>query len=123
MDRGLKSTEMGTSTKVNLLMGFLKVMVNIIGQMEQSLKEILSKVLEMDMDYGKVEQGQAKTTKDITCLIRNMAMEYITGGTAMCIKDFGWMTFASEKESYSLTIKSNIMDTGKMEKKSIINLI
>ena len=98
-------------------MGFLKGMVNIIGPMEQSLKEILSKVLEMDMDYGKVEQEQVRTTKDITCLIRNMAMEYIIGGMDICIKDFGWMIFASEKESYSLIIKSNIMDTGKMEKK------
>lgn len=91
-------------------------MDNIIGVMEQSLREILNKALEMGMEYGKVGWKGIRTIKDIICLIKSTAMEYITGETDMFIKDFGWMIFVTEKDSFSLITKYNIMDTGRMEK-------
>lgn len=62
-----KYMETGIDTKDNLLMDSLKVMDNIIGLMDQCLKETLNKGLEMVMDFGKVEMEQTKTIKDIIC--------------------------------------------------------
>lgn len=67
MDKEPKCTQMGIDTKDNLLMGFLKAMDNIIGLMDQCLKEISSRDLETVMDFGKVEMEPAKTIKDIIC--------------------------------------------------------
>lgn len=100
-----KYMEMGIDTKDNLLMDFLKAMDNIIGLMDQCLKEILNRVLEMVMGFGKVEMEQTKTIKDIICWIRSMDMEFITGEMATYIKDSGWMTFAMDKENFYLIIK------------------
>jgi hypothetical protein len=64
-------------------------MVNIFGLMVLYLKEILNKVQGMVMVSGKVEKEQTKCIKVITCLIRNMAMEFMIGEMDMFIKVFG----------------------------------
>lgn len=105
MAKGPKYMEMEIDTKDSLLMDSLKVMDNIIGLMDQCLKEILNKVLEMVMDFGKVEMEPMKTIKDITCWIRSMDMEFITGGMVTYIKDSGWMIFGMDKENYYSIMK------------------
>jgi hypothetical protein len=48
-----RNSPMEISTKANILMDFQKELANIIGKMEPIIKETLSRVSEMDMDFGK----------------------------------------------------------------------
>lgn len=105
MAKGPKYMEMGIDTKDSLLMDSLKVMDSIIGLMDQCLKEILNKVLEMVMGFGKVEMEPMKTIKGITCWIRSTDMEFITGGMVTYIKDSGWMIFGMDKENFYSIMK------------------
>ena len=64
-------------------------MVNIFGLMVPFLKEILNKDQWMFMASGKVEKEQTKSIKVITCLIKNMAMEFMIGEMDMSTRVFG----------------------------------
>jgi hypothetical protein len=64
-------------------------MVNIFGLMVPFLKEILNKDQGMVMASGKVEKEQKKCIKVITCLIKNMAMEFMIGEMDMSTRVFG----------------------------------
>lgn len=52
-----------------------------------------------------------------------MATVYMIGGMDTLIKDFGWTIFDMDKESFYLITKLNMMDIGKMDKKSTKNPI
>ena len=80
---------MEINIKVNLLTGFHKDMVNIFGLMVQYLKVILNRDLGMVMDSGKVQKEQPKSIKAITCLIKNMVMEFLIGEMDIFIRVFG----------------------------------
>ena len=72
--------------KVNLLMDFLKAMGNIFGMMVVNTKEILSKVTEMDTEFGLTKR-KFKNIKVIICLIKSMGLEFITSQMTMFIKE------------------------------------
>lgn len=62
MGMGFNIMQMGICIKENILMDWLKAMGNMHGLMVALLKEILNRVIEMDMDYGnqKVENNNIK---------------------------------------------------------------
>lgn len=68
-----------------------KDMANILGLMDQLIKETLSRAQEMVMAHGKVKNKMGRFIKDTTCSTKNMDMEFMIGETGMCIKDSGWM--------------------------------
>lgn len=82
---------MVTNIRASSSMGCRKDMENTVGLMGHCTKEILSKELEMDMDFGEAEKELIKHTKDIICLIKNMDMGYMIGEMGISTKDFGWM--------------------------------
>lgn len=90
MDKGQKHIVTETHIKEILSMAFLKGMDNTDGLMIHSLREILSKEPETGMACGKVQEGKmGKYTRDITCWIKSMGMEYMIGEMATFTKDFG----------------------------------
>ena len=72
--------------KVNLLMDFLKAMGNIFGMMVVNTREILSKVTEMDTEFGLTKR-KFKNIKVIICLIKSMGLEFIISQMTMFIKE------------------------------------
>lgn len=78
-------------------------------------KEILSKVIEMDMEFGNLKVVNSNI-KDIICLIENMVMEYMIGEITQFIKDSTWKISGQVRESCTLMDSSYTKDFGKMEK-------
>jgi hypothetical protein len=60
-------------------------MDNMFGMMGQFIKETLSKVIGMVMEFG-VALEATKTTRATTCLIRNTVMEFMIGEMGTIIK-------------------------------------
>jgi hypothetical protein len=68
--------------------------------MDPFIKAISSKVLEMDMVYGKVLNKMEKSTKVITCSIKNMVMVSTIGVMATSTRVHGWTISAMAKVYY-----------------------
>ncbi len=64
-------------------------------------KEILSKAIEMDMEFGNLKVVNSNI-KDIICLIENMVMEYMIGEITQFIKDSTWKISDQVRESCTL---------------------
>ena len=58
MDKESKIMEMVINTKVSILMDYQTVMVNIYGLMDLFIQEILSRVVEMVMENGKLKMDK-----------------------------------------------------------------
>jgi hypothetical protein len=64
-------------------------------------KEILSKAIEMGMEFGNLKVVNSNI-KDIICLIENMVMEYMIGEITQFIKDSTWKISDQVRESCTL---------------------
>ena len=86
-------------------MGCRKDMENTVGLMGHCTKEILSKELEMDMDFGEAEKELIKHTKDIICLIKNMDMELFNMLMVTNMKVIGKMVKDQDKEYINIRME------------------
>ncbi len=80
--KDINNTRMVTITKDNSLTAFHKVTANISGKIFRAIKEISNKGIETGMECGTISQAQIKITRDITCWIRSMDTEFMTGEMA-----------------------------------------
>lgn len=84
-------------------MGFLKDLGSILGVMEAILKVTLSKVTEMDTEFGMTLLQVTKTIKDTTCSIKSMDMVFMIGETDIYTKEVLSKTNEMVKDSFSTT--------------------
>ena len=110
-----KIIAMAIRMRVNLSMGFLRVTAFIFGMMAANIKVTSSKVIEMAMESGKTKE-KIKHFKDITCLTKNMDMEFTYGATVTAIKETTFRTYAQEMGSFSSEKKLFMMGSGSMDK-------
>lgn len=84
-------------------MGFLKDLGSILGVMEAILKVTLSKVTEMDTEFGMTLLQVTKIIKDTTCSIKSMDMVFMIGETDIYTKEVLSKTNEMVKDSFSTT--------------------
>ena len=106
---------MGIFTKDSLSMDLQKDMVSILGEMEATIKEILNKDTEMDMEYGN-QKEQNNNIKVIIYWIGSMDMEYMTGEIIQYIKANIQKTYEQVKDNYIEMDNQCIQVYGKMDK-------
>ena len=87
MDKVWNITQSVTTTKDNSPTECQKAMGNIAGIMDLPTRVISNKDVEMDMEYGKIQNKLAKSIKVITFWIKSMAMEYMIGQMDTYIRD------------------------------------
>ena len=75
MGKGLKTTQMGISIRVNSLMDSLRAMESIYGLISLFTKATSSKGIKMDMEHGS-QAIKNSSIKVITYWIENTAMEF-----------------------------------------------
>jgi hypothetical protein len=84
-------------------MGFLKDLGSILGVMEAISKVTLSKVTEMDTEFGMTLLQVTKAIKDTTCSIKSMDMVFMIGETDIYTKEILSKTNEMVKDSFSTT--------------------
>ena len=84
-------------------MGFLKDLGSILGVMEAISKVTLSKVTEMDTEFGMTLLQVTKAIKDTTCSIKSMDMVFTIGETDIYTKEILSKTNEMVKDSFSTT--------------------
>lgn len=84
-------------------MGFLKDLGSILGVMEAISKVTLSKVTEMDTEFGMTLLQVTKAIKDTTCSIKSMVMVFMIGETDIYTKEILSKTNEMVKDSFSTT--------------------
>ncbi len=109
---------MGTIIKAGSLMGCRKDMATMYGRMDQTIKVILRKDLEMDLESGGDPRPASKTTRDNIKWIKKMASEYISGTATMSIEETLKTIKNRDKESFTMKVDSCIKAGGIMEIKS-----
>ena len=84
-------------------MGFLKDLGSILGVMEAISKVTLSKVTEMDTEFGMMLLQVTKAIKDTTCSIKSIDMVFMIGETDIYTKEILSKTNEMVKDSFSTT--------------------
>jgi hypothetical protein len=109
---------MGIFIKDSILMVYQKVSANILGVMEVIIKETLNKDFEVVMGYGLRNLKKiVKITKDITQMIKNRVMEYISGKMDGYTKEISKMITEMDLGNYMMEKTACIRDTGRMVNK------
>jgi len=103
-------------------MGFLKDLGSILGVMEAISKVTLSKVTEMDMEFGMMLLQVVNAIKDTTCSIKSMDMVFMIGETDIYTKEIFSKTNEMVKDSFSTTNNSHMMVIGATDK-DVIKMI
>ena len=97
-------------------MDYLKDLGNTHGMMVVTIKVILSKGLEVVMDYGVlVNKMIVKNIKDIIRWIKNLGMVFINGKMDGLIKEISKTTIEMGMENYLMEIYVYTVVSGKME--------
>lgn len=88
MVKELSTTQMEINIRVSLLMDCLKDLANILGPIAPIIKEISSRAIETDMEYGPIALiKETKPIQDTICLIKSMDMGYTTGETGTTTRE------------------------------------
>ena len=103
-------------------MGFLKDLGSILGVMEVISKVTLSKVTEMDTEFGMTLLQVTKAIKDTTCSIKSMDMVFMIGETDIYTKEILSKTNEMVKDSFSTTNNQHMMVIGATDK-DVIKMI
>lgn len=112
---------MGIITRGNMLMAYLKDLANIYGRMEASIKEILSKDLEVAMEFGVFPKPRiANDIKVITVWIKNQDTEYINGKMDGHIKEILIMITEMDMESFTTEVNAYTEGSGIMDNRQKI---
>ena len=103
-------------------MVYLKALDNIFGKMEAFTKEILSKVLEVDMGFGVyLNNKEHKIIKAIIIVIKNRVMVFMSGRMDGLIKEILKMIIEMVMDSFMIKINWYIKVIGRMDSKHPIN--
>lgn len=103
MERELSTIQTEISIQANLSMDCLKVSGLMHGRISLTIGVILSKVLEMAMEFGLILIAKS-TIKGITCLIENMDMGSMIGIMGTYIRAILLRTRGLAKENFILIV-------------------
>lgn len=103
----------------NMSTDFPKDSENILGEMVVISKETSNRAIEMDMEFGMMLLQVVKTIKATICLIKNMAMEFMTGEMAISTKEISFKTNEMVKGNSTITNSLLMMVIGTMDKELI----
>lgn len=115
MEKEYKNLLMGIYTKDSMQMESHQDLVNIIGQMEATLKEHLKMASEMGMECGKKVQETMINMKENILMIKNVDMGYSHGQLAMYTRVITKQMSEMDMERCIGMMEVFIKETGIME--------